>query len=352
MADRNRPVTAPRPLPVALGGLAGLLFVLASACGGGGGGTSVPACRTDAETELPPPSPEASLTLTVGSYEGTSSPQCISDLGFDPVVVIIKGDTGEPAVWRSISMEGDSTADFAIGNANIEDAITSLDADAFSLGNDPTTNAEGVTYQYVAFADSPEIKASSYAGDATDGRSIADVGFQPALVLVKWDGPRSAVWRSIAHPEGISSFFDVNESQAGFIGAFEADGFQVSSDPWLNQFDRPDQPTAYHYVAFREVPGRLATGSYVGDGSANQDITAVGFQPDYVWIKRDSNQSKGVHRTSSLSGDTTLRFEGVPNASGEIKALQPDGFLVGAEPSVNFDGDTYHYVAWKAGSGP
>ncbi len=339
-----------RAFPVTLGGLAGLLLVLISACGGEG--TSVPACRTDDETEPSPPSPEASLTLTVGSYEGTGSPQCISDLGFDPVVVIIKGDSSDSAVWRSISMEGDSTADFAIGIPNFEGAITSLDSDAFSLGKDPTTNAEGVTYQYVAFADSPEINASSYAGDTSDRRSIADVGFQPALVFLKWDGPRSAVWSSIAHPEGISSFFDVNKSQAGYISAFEADGFRVSSDSWVNQIGGPDTPTTYHYVAFREVPGRLAMGSYVGDGTDNRDISGIGFQPDYIWIKRGDEGSKGVHRPSSLTGDSTLRFEGVPNGSGEIKALLPDGFQVGDSIGVNADGDTYNYVAWKAGSGP
>lgn len=312
----------------------------------------MPACRTDAETEPPPPSPEARLTLTVGSYEGTGSAQCISGLGFDPVVVIIKGDTGEIAVWRSSSMEGDSTADFANGQANIENAITSLDPDAFSLGKDATVNAEGVTYYYVAFAASPDIKVGSYTGDASEDRSISDVGFEPALVFLKWDGLRSAVWRSASHPDGVSSFLDLRPDFPEFITGFHSDGFQVGSDPWVNNDGGADEPSTYHYVAFRKVPGRLATGSYVGDGSGSTDITDIGFQPDYVWIKRDSDLSKGVHRPGSLEGDATLRFEGVANASGEIRALLPDGFRVGSESSVNADGDTYNYVAWKSSSGP
>ncbi len=332
----------------ALAAVVGIAIYFAAS---GGGGLSVPACRTDAETEPPPPSPEASLTLTVGSYEGTGSPQCISDLGFDPVVVIIKGNAGGFAVWRSSSMEGDSTADFAIGQPNVEDAITSLDPDAFSVGDDATVNEEGVTYYYVAFADSPDIKVGSYTGDASEDRSIDDVGFQPALVFLKWDGLRSAVWRSSTHPDGVSSFFDGQPDTTGIIQEFEADGFQVSADAWVNTFDDPEEPPIYHYVAFREVPGRLATGSYVGDDIDGTDITDIGFQPDYVWIKRDDPASKGVHRPSSLAGDSTLRFEGVPNASREITDLLPDGFRVGGSASVNSDGDTYRYVAWKA-NGP
>lgn len=312
----------------------------------------MPACQVDSIGEPPTPSPESSLTLTVGSYEGAGSPQCISDLGFDPVVVIIKGDTGEFSVWRSSSMEGDSTADFASGQPNIENAITSLDSDAFSLGEDATVNAEDVTYYYVAFAASPEIKAGSYVGDATEGRSISDVGFQPALVFLKWDGPRSAVWRSTTQPDEVSSFFDGQADRTGIIQEFEADGFLVGSDPWVNNDGGPDDPATYHYVAFREVPGRLAMDSYVGDGSGSTDITDIGFQPDYVWIKRDSDRSKAVHRPSSLSGDATLRFEGVSNGSGEITALLPDGFQVGSEPSVNSQGDTYYYIAWKSSTGP
>ena len=342
-------MTAPRPSPLTWAFLAGLLFALASACGGGGI-PSVPACLTGATAAAPTPSPEASLTLTTGSYEGKGSPQCIKGLGFDPAVVIIKGDAGEFAVWRSSSMEGDSTADFASGQANIEKAITSLDDKAFSLGESAAVNAEGVTYYYIAFADSPEIKIGSYTGDATDGRTI-DVGFRPALVFLKWDGLRSAVWRSSTHPPGISSFFDGNEDQANFIRTFEADGFQVSADPWVNHFDRPDVPTTYYYVAFREVPGQLVTGSYVGDGGESRDITGVGFQPDYIWVKRDSAESKAVHRPGSLGGDATLRFESVVNGTDEIKGFGQDGFRIGSAVSVNAEGDIYHYVVWRSSDG-
>jgi len=342
-------MTAPRPSPLTWAFLAGLLFALASACGGGGG-PSVPACRIGATAEPPTPSPEASLSLKVGSYEGTGSPQCVKDIGLDPGVVIIKGDTDEFAVWRSTSMEGDSTADFASGQPNIIDAITSLDPDSFSLGRDPTVNAEGVKYYYVAFADSPDMKVGSYEGDGAERRNVDGVGFGPALVFLKWDGLRSAVWRSTAYPEGISSGFHSAPEVAGYITDFQADGFEVGADPFVNYYDgAKEEGGVYHYVAFRDVPGHLQFGTYIGDDSDDRDVTGVGFQPDYVWIKRSSAESGAVHRASSLAGDATLHFGNQANGSDEIQALLPDGFQVGANPAVNFNGDTYYYVAFRSG---
>jgi len=271
-------------------------------------------------------------------------------------VVIIKGDVGgigKFTVWRSTSMEGDSTADLAIGHANFKDAITSLESGAFSLGSDPSVNEDGVPYYYVAFADSPDIKVGSYKGDGAERHAITGIGFQPALVFVKFDGLGSAPWRSTALPEDVSVGFHGAGESTGSIGAFTTDGFEVGADPFANYYDfGKGQGGTYHYVAFREAQGLLAMGSYEGDGSDDRDIAGIGFHPDYVWVKVSSNESRAVHRTSSLSGDFTLQFGEEPNLADEIQALMPDGFQVGTDPTVNSNGLTYYYVAFKARSGP
>ncbi len=347
MTERQSPLISPSFFT--FGALTVLLFALASACGGGG--TSEPACRTEAATEAVTPNPMASFTMGVGSYEGTGTPQCIRGVGFQPVLVIIKGDVGEPTVWRSSSMEGDFTTDFVSAQAPFEDGITSLDPDAFSVGEDARVNAEGVGYDYVAFADSPDIKAGSYTGDDMDDRSISGVGFRPALVFLRVTEGRSAVWRPESFPEGMSDAFSHAGDVGNLIQGFEADGFQVGSDAFVNLAG-----FIYHYIAFPEVPGHLTTGTYTGDGSNNREVADVGFQPDYVWVKRASEEGEPedepVHRPSSLAGDATLSFGNITNASDQITDLLPDGFEVGSEPAVNSEGETYYYVAWKASSGP
>ena len=198
-SSSTRSSRVPAVAVAALPGLLLALLALLAACGVGGE-PSTPACQTGTPSKSQTPAPAQSLTLKTASYEGTGSPRCIRELGFQPVLVIIKGDTGEWAVWRSSSMKGDSTADFANGQPNIQDAITSLDPGAFSLGKDPSVNGKGVKYYYVAFADSPDIKVGSYVGDGVDGKSITGVAFRPALVFLKWDGLRTAVWTSTAQP--------------------------------------------------------------------------------------------------------------------------------------------------------
>ncbi len=336
--------------------LMALVVAVVSACGlvgnGGDGGGGVPACRTgipSEPTDIPTatPIPKASLTLQAGSYIGEGRPQCVRGIGFEPVLVITKAESGEWALWRSSSMEGGFTAHLASPGGNFGGAITSLDPDAFSLQQSPAVNNR-LEYHYIAFAASPDTKVGSYVGDGVDGRSITGVGFQPAMVFLKRDGDGAAVWSSISHPEGVSSFFSAEEDRTDLIRAVEADGFQVGSDPLVNAGDG----STYHYVAFREAAGLLATGTYTGNGSDDRDITGIGFQPDYVWIKRSTAGSAAVHRPSSVADDETLRFMREPTGNNEIEALQPDGFQVGSGSSVHFNGDTSHYVAWKSSSGP
>src|SRR3970040_1142808 len=105
MFIRSSSTRSPRALAVAVAALLGLLLVLVAACGGGGGGASVPACQTGTDSESQTPVPAPSLTLKTASYEGTGSPQCIRELGFQPVLVIIKGDTGAMNVWCHSSMQ-------------------------------------------------------------------------------------------------------------------------------------------------------------------------------------------------------------------------------------------------------
>jgi len=337
--------------PLLILGLAVTALSIAACGGDGGGGPHVAACRTANGTpaaETPTAGPPATVTLKVGSYTGTGSPQCIRGVGFQPEVLIIKGDTTESAAWRSSSMSGDSTAYFADRIPNFEDGITSLDPDAFSLGEDPSVNAEEVTYQYVAFPSYADIRVGSYIGDGAGGRSISGIGFQPDLVWLKGDVYEAAVWRSSEMPGDRTALFTTGREIVDAIEALESDGFQVGSHPAVNG------PTSVvHYVAFRAVPGSLAVGTYTGNGLDNRSITGLGLEPDYVWVKVDSVATSMVHRSSGLEGDTTMRIIDAINAPNEIQALEADGFQVGTGNVVNTDGDRYRYVAWKAtGTGP
>jgi len=98
------------------------------------------------------------------------------------------------------------------------------------------------------------------------------------------------------------------------------------------------------------TPMRLVVSSYVGNGIDNRNITGVGFQPDVVIIKAETNRA-GVIRTSTMSGDAA-KVLGTATAlqSDYIQSLNADGFTVGTAQQVNTSGTTYYYTAMKAGS--
>jgi hypothetical protein len=106
------------------------------------------------------------------------------------------------------------------------------------------------------------------------------------------------------------------------------------------------------FTASSSFPGiRVESGSYTGNATDNRNITGVGFQPDAVIIKADTNQL-AVMRTSTMAGDATKPLSGATNLStNRIQALQSDGFQIGTDNQVNQGGGsppTYYWVAFKS----
>ena len=110
--------------------------------------------------------------------------------------------------------------------------------------------------------------------------------------------------------------------------------------------DESNQPTAFHNVVI-----------YSGTGNTTQNITGVGFQPDWVWIKNrnttvnhyvlDSMRGlKDLHsNTTDAQGDSTNRFN----------SFDSDGFQVehtgGGNGFTNGSGQTYVAWNWKINGG-
>ena len=92
---------------------------------------------------------------------------------------------------------------------------------------------------------------------------------------------------------------------------------------------------------------------YNGTGSA-QSITGVGFQPDWVWIKRRNGAAGQILQDSSRGSTKRLRtdnFEVEITTSTAVTSFDNDGFTLGSEGGVNTNGGTYVAWNWKANGG-
>lgn len=104
------------------------------------------------------------------------------------------------------------------------------------------------------------------------------------------------------------------------------------------------------------LPGQnMNVVTYTGNGVNGRSITGVGFQPDFVWIKRRDASAfdhvlKAVGQTKFLSSSTTDADRG--NAGDLVTSLDTDGFTVnttfsGGTTNATTNGNAATYVAWN-----
>jgi|TARA_R100001463_G_scaffold132885_1_gene193883 hypothetical protein len=107
------------------------------------------------------------------------------------------------------------------------------------------------------------------------------------------------------------------------------------------------------YTTINKSTDNFNTKLYTGNGGT-QSLTGVGFQPDWVWIKRrDSSGShiitdavRGTGKIISSDGNGAEFNEG----SNGVSAFGTDGFSIGNLSSINTNSGTFASWNWKAGT--
>jgi hypothetical protein len=100
------------------------------------------------------------------------------------------------------------------------------------------------------------------------------------------------------------------------------------------------------YITF-QPSDYFNTVTYTGNGSAGNGITGVGFQPDWVWIKRrESGAHNLVDVVRGVNNAIASDSDGGQGAySNNLSAFGTDGFTLGDGSLVNANAGTY--VAWN-----
>ncbi len=293
----------------------------------------------------------AQMLVKSGSYTGNAVDGRAIDVGFQPDVVIVKNDATRFAHVRTSTMTGDMTKPLDNGGAaTYAGGIKALTSTGFVLGTDPNVNGAG-TFYWVAFkAAAGELKLGSYTGNNADNRSITGVGFKPDMVMLLPEGG----FEPSFHTSSMNVDETYNADSAAStdrIQSFEPDGFQVGASTAANQTGG-----TFHYVAWNTVPGRVAIGSYTGNGALNSGTTqqiSVGFTPEWALLRRADTNRPWIHKPASSGPSTNYSiyladFTGINN---DLQYLQPLGFQVvangeGANDRANQTGVKYHYAAF------
>ena len=92
------------------------------------------------------------------------------------------------------------------------------------------------------------------------------------------------------------------------------------------------------------------TVTYNGDGATTQNVTGVGFQPDFTWIKERSSTSGHVLADSVRGYDKYLvSNETIAESTGVLNSVLSDGFRTTNSGATNQSGQTYVAWNWDAG---
>ncbi|HYU61289.1 MAG TPA: DNRLRE domain-containing protein [Solirubrobacterales bacterium] len=290
------------------------------------------------------------MRVVTGTYSGSNSTtRSITGLGFQPDLVIVKSSATQTAVYRTSTMSGDASKPVS-ATALTANLIKSLDADGFTVGNDPRVNLGPPgppDFYWTAFKASDGVmKLGSYTGNGAASRSITGAGFSPEYAVVLGAGAQDPTQRIT----GMTRSFrlDSGTGVTDGITALNADGFSVGANAQVNT-----NGTVYHYILWNEAANQVKVNSWTGDGSASRSITGVGFAPYYTVVRANDTVTSrnGAHKPRSLSGTSSLRYDAAVNDTTAITSLDSDGFQVGSSGSTNASGVTYHSVSFRDGNG-
>lgn len=292
------------------------------------------------------------LQIKVGTYTGNGSDnRSITGVGFKPDFVLIKGGA-QNAVFRTKAILADQSSYFSNNAAVLANAIQGFLSDGFQVGNDNTVNGGTIVYHYLAIRATDTqayFKSGRYFGDGANDRNLtaSGINFTPDLVVTKRDGASFGVFRTSTMVGDSSAQFGTVANAADLIQSLISNGFQLGTSDLVN-----NNASYYNFFALRALAGIFAVGSYAGDGTDDRNITGVGFQPDFVFMKASTNVHRAVLKFSTQEGEPTFDFANTgPNATNFIQSFLADGFQVGSGNGVNAStgSPTYHWAAIKAG---
>ena len=111
------------------------------------------------------------------------------------------------------------------------------------------------------------------------------------------------------------------------------------------------------YTTINDPTKYFNTVIYTGNGTDDHAITAVGFQPDFIWQKnRTDAVNHGLFDTvrGIGGGSNTKRLASNDNssedeASNTVKSVDSDGFTLGTNPNLNGSSDSNVAWNWLAG---
>ena len=269
-------------------------------------------------------------------------------------------------MWHKDLDNADKYLEMGTGGQQSSGSIwqgTKPTSSVFYLGNVAPPNGSGRQHVCWAFTSiAGHSKFDSYGGNGSSAGPIVELGFKPALLIIRRidSGDHFYMFdskRETKNPRNVALFMNSSGAEStGNLGTgvdFLSNGFQVTStDSGINANNGK-----YIYMAWAQDPDATApsladsfsTKAYNGTGST-QNVTGLGFSPNLTWLKeRTGTDSHQLYDT--VRGPNKVLYPNGTNAQysgSEFPSFDADGFTISGNSSNNENGQTYIAWNWKA----
>lgn len=325
---------------------------------------------------IPPP-----LAFKTIIYNGNGSSQSLTGLGFQPDLVWIKNRNGTNpnGLWDSTRGAGKLLVSDtnAAESGNAGDLMGSFDADGFQVnrnylsftaydntnwgagtyvawcwkanGGTTSSNTDGSTTSTVQAYPEAGFSIVKYTGTGANASVGHGLGTDPKFIMIKktsgasdWVGG-ALDWTKYLEPNGSPGFRTANVWQ---------DTAPTSSVFTLTTGgDSNGNGNEYIAYCFADADNVSKIGSYTGNGSTTGPIVTVGFQADWILIKRtDATEDWKIIDSVRGFANSLEMNESIAEETGNNSnfTITSTGFQIGdTSGDYNANGGNYLFMALK-----
>ena len=284
------------------------------------------------------------MLVATGSYTGDGFGRVV-DVGFEPELVIIKGDGLSSRFHHRWTWNRGSTG----FGSNLAGARgINFTANGFTVTEAAEYATDSTAFHWVAFADnqSEHMKVFSFNGTGVDGQLYSDLMTKkPELLMVKRDSVQYGHAKTSLHADNVSKPFDTG-AQSDDIKVLNSNGsFTVSNDASINEMGIA-LGEASECIAFFEGPG-VQVQTYTGTEAAQTIATTVTDAKLVMAIP--ANTANIVFRTDTMGTDAA-NGQATALLANSITAIGTNSVTIGNGTTANATGITYYLVTIGATS--
>jgi hypothetical protein len=264
-----------------------------------------------------------------------------------------------------------TAAGFGLQNNSSSQNITSFLTNGYSLGTDEsggyTLNASETTYVSWTFRKQPKFfDIQTWTGNGSAQTLNHNLGSAPSFIITKATSADDS-WRVYHGSIGNEYTLALNSTTAR-VGPSAA--HWNNTDPTTTQFtvgtnSSQSGETYIAYLFAHDAGGFgltgtdnvISCGSYTGNGSATGPVVTLGYEPQWLMIKRAIGGTGSWQIIDNMRGmpvgsnDAALR-PNLTNAEATVTFVDPTstGFqITSTDSAVNTNTNTYIYIAIRRG---